>query len=169
MFSTSTQTFTNKSSDTDPSLELIEFSKTLVPEPIPKCKLAKKTFVFELDRTNDIVTYKTSVQPSDDETAAFGRSISVSQNRFVVGYPLADSEDLTDRGHAYIYDIDPTTWITTENERIRHFEGLNTAGAEFGYDVAIENNVTIVTMPDSSAISSGGGGANLYFPDSNQQ
>ncbi len=102
---------------------------------------------------------------ASDGTASdnFGRSVSVSGDRIVVG-ANHDDDNGNSSGSAYIYDWDGSQWNET---KLTAFDGV--AADYFGQSVSVFNDLIVVgAYGDDNNTGSIGGSAYMYFWDGTQ-
>ena len=97
-----------------------------------------KISIFENSGTNWNLT--TSLFADDNQSYdEFGYSIKISQSRLLVGAPQSDSVGINS-GAAYIFEKNATGWFQTS----KLSPASLSAGDEFGYSVALGNNLAFV-------------------------
>lgn len=102
---------------------------------------AGAAYVYERSSTSTNWEFKQKIV-ADDRTAddQFGTSVSISNDRLVVGAQL---EDASNFGAAYIFERDGGgTWI--QAKKITALAADRTANDEFGFSVAIEGDLVVV-------------------------
>jgi hypothetical protein len=78
-----------------------------------------------------------------DANFEFGSSVSISQDRIIVGSRGANSQDQPSKGAAYIFNRQGNSW-TTKTELL---STTQSAGENFGYSVAVDGNKFITGTP----------------------
>ncbi len=73
----------------------------------------------------------------------FGTSVSMWNDRLVIGAPRADANGQTNRGAVYVFTLNSNQW----QQQAKLFAGDPAAGDEFGSAVAIQNNKLLVGAP----------------------
>jgi uncharacterized repeat protein (TIGR01451 family) len=95
-------------------------------------------YVFDFDGTNWVETAK--LEPTDGEASDFfGRSVSLSGDRALVGAPRDDDND-SDSGSAYVFGFDGTSW--SEMAKLKPTDGA--AIDYFGISVSLSGNRALV-------------------------
>jgi len=109
-----------------------------------------------------LAPFYTVVNPSPSATGndEFGDSVAITRNYLVVGAHKADrSDQLTDTGAAYIYELNSTTVAATLTSR------TPAIGDFFGESVAATSNIVVVGIPFDDTQSTNQGAANVYLLD----
>ncbi len=108
--------------------------------------LAGSAYVFEFDGNSWLGKDPTELK-RDDPAAddLFGFSVAIHDKTVVVGAPKNTSRDVSNPGKVYIFKPDGKAWPVQED--------MLTVGGEydqFGYSVAIKNNILLVGAPFDS-------------------
>lgn len=112
---------------------------------------ASQGAVYLFDRVTEGVWTETKFS-ADDAGASYGRSVSVFDNRFIVGAYQGD-DSVNSRGFAYLYESDATgVW---SEEKLDLY--TSPAHAYFGDAVAIGSNYLVVGAPGENP-----GNAHIY-------
>ena len=101
--------------------------------------------------------------PSDGDTFdSFGRSVSISGDRVLVGSPFNDS-DATGAGAAYLYNTSPGNQL----DRLApdDFESLD----NFGWAVAIDGDIAVITSRHEDESAADAGAAYVFDVSTGQQ
>jgi FG-GAP repeat len=89
----------------------------------------------------------------------FGWSVSISDNKVIVGAPNDDAGILTNRGSASIYQLSGGTWVLMN----KITDATGATDDNFGWSVSISGNYVIVGAPhDDGAIGANQGSVCIY-------
>lgn len=90
----------------------------------------------------------------------FGRSVSISGNRAIVGAFLDDIGSNSAQGSAYVYVFDGTTWVL--QQKLTASDGA--VGDQFGENVSLSGNYAIVGAPKDDIGANGSqGSVYIYY------
>jgi VCBS repeat-containing protein len=97
-------------------------------------------------------------------TSTFGWSVSLAENRLVVGAPLYNTDaDATREGAVFVFNRDPGTGTWSMDQMISSTE--NNVSLEFGWDVSVDAEMLAVGAPAMTAgATPGAGRVFLYAP-----
>lgn len=99
-------------------------------------------YVFDFDGANWIEKTKLSHEggmPGDQ----FGFSVSLSENRALIGANRTDNEFYSSTGSAYIFDFDGTNW--TQSAKLSIDDSYS--GDRFGYAVSLNSDRALIGAP----------------------
>lgn len=121
-----------------------------------------KAYVYDLASATPTVPVATLNSPSPAAGEYFGYSVAISATRVVVGTPRDDrSDDGTNAGSAYVYDLASATPTIPVATLINPSSFYGPAGDVFGTAVAISGAWVVIGTPGSD--SSGGTDANKAY------
>ena len=89
----------------------------------------------------------------------FGWSVSLFEDRLVVGAPLNDHNGISDPGSAYVFTRSGTSW--TEQEKLTASDAA--AGDQFGYSVAVGQTTVAVGAYERDGVNGSNSGAVYVF------
>ncbi len=90
--------------------------------------------------------------------AQFGRSVSISNNKVLVGAPGQDSYNGTGTGSAYLYEFIGTSWV--EESKLIASEGGSYDS--FGESVSVSGGIAVVGSPYNEDNGTNSGSAYIY-------
>jgi len=128
-------------------------------------------FIYNFDSNTEKWLKDTMVTAADlPRLSHFGESVSISENRFVVGAPNSEKNDdiQFDSGSAFVFAFDEST--NNWNPEVKLAAQDETEGARFGANVAINNGVVLVGEPDGIVNGKISGNGHLfYYKNTNKQ
>ena len=116
------------------------------------------TYVFT--RSGTSWTEQAKLTASDGVSGdEFGWSVSLFEDRLVVGAPLNDHNGISDPGSAYVFTRSGTSW--TEQEKLTASDAA--AGDQFGYSVAVGQTTVAVGAYERDGVNGSNSGAVYVF------
>lgn len=122
-------------------------------------------YIFEMPLSGWTDANETAKLTASDGDVAdnFGISVSISDNRAIVGAYL-DDDKVTDSGSAYIFEMPPTGWADT-NETAKLIASDGATGDGVGYAVSISTDYAIVGSYGGDGNEPNSGAAYIFAPN----